>query len=473
MSKKSILTFFICFTFFYFSLNSFFKKQTKQREATDAEQTSIIQENVKDRFKIFLNLPLTVSLMGADYFSTGDLKTKDYGPFTKKLFEINKEFLGLNMVNTEGLIIRVHPPENNTGTLGKFTQNRIPLKKSFRHKDSFWFSPPFRLLQGKDGFVFYVPIMRENKLRGWFASVIDTEHFIEKFKLSEYLKSYELIIKDHESGLNYYASATTPDTQKKIYESEMELYGRKILFQSWRKDPTAFIHLPWYINFLIAIILALIGALTTRLYEQKKKAKNQLESISVLLRLTSKEALSNLVDMHDEFLKTVEVSQGVTYLTKLLEQIDLLQTMAHTKEGIHQESLPFLPLLEEQIEELKEITSKKNLTITIHTESFANFMINTNGWLLQHSVLNNILSHSIIHAQIGSAIHIEHKSSEELHFIEFRTLKVIHSGQDSLAIKFDRRMEVAKQVLHIYQGELFIQRDLSEGIIVRMLIPNF
>ena len=82
----------------------------------------------------------------------------------------------------------------------------------------------------------------------------------------------------------------------------------------------------------------------------------------------------------------------------------------------------------------------------------------------------SVLSHSIIHAVAGSIIDIIYSATDEKHFIVFHTLK-IQGSLDKKAFSMDRRLEVAKKVLHVHQGDLFVQNDLSEGMLFRISFP--
>lgn len=479
MYKKTSTIFLITLLIFYFLLQAFTRTLIQRQEAMDAKQTSIIQENVKDRFKLFLNLPLSIGIIGSDYFSKDNFLSRRYSPAAETLLKINREILGLNIVNKNGLIVRVHPQESNPDAAGRTTQNLQALKNSYEKGELFWFSPPFDLYQGKKGFVIYVPIVQNQELKGWFAPVINAEIFFNRFKLDEFLKSYDLIIKDKVTQHHYFATSGTSLPESKIYETTAHIMGREVIFQNWRKSNGDFFQFPWYWNFALALIFSIIAALFVKFYEQRKKAREQLNEISGLLRLTSKEALSNLVDIHSEFnqldssdIQRSSFSKNVFYITNLIEQIDLLQTMTQSKEDIHHEVHSFLPLLERQLEILHEVITKKDLYISFKKENLAKVSISANGWLLQNSVLSNVLSHALIYAQPGSTLEIENKSSDESHFITFHVKRILQKGGDG-ATKMNRRMEVAKGILHIYQGELFIQNDLSEGMIIRILLPKY
>lgn len=469
LMKKSFLWFLFFLIIFYFLFQAFFKLLAKNQEDIDIQQTRIIQENVKERFNLFLKLPLNIGLIGADYFAAGNLLKKDYGPFAKELLNINKEILGLNVVDNEGRIVRVFPSQENSQALGKISQNFAFFKSSFDKKEKFWLSPPFKLFQGCNGFAFYVPITNGTELKGWFAPIICTEIFLERFRHAKFFESYELIIKDKATDLSYFSTAIFPDIPVKIHQSEHSLFGRDLIFQSWRKDRDVIYQFPKYWSVLGSFLFSFLLYLLFQFYQQRLRARAQLQEISVLLRFTSKEAITNLIDVQTE-LSALRPKEDITYLSNLIEQIDLLQTMAHSGQGLQDENLDFLPLIQEPLDNLSDIIEKKNLTVNLKRDDFKDVKVSINGWLIQNSVLSSIISHSIIYAEPGSTIEISHSKTHDKHFIVFHTHK-IQSDNDKKAFALDRRLEVAKKVLHVHEGDLFVQNDLAQGMLIRITLP--
>lgn len=478
MAKKSNIIFLGIFLIAYALLQYTFRGLVHRQELIDSQQTKVIQENVQERFNSFLKIPVSIGLMGAEVFSTGDLKNKDYGPALNEILRSNEEILGLNILDHEGRIVRVNPAGSNPTTLGKISQHYEVLKKSYAKGEKYWFSPPFQLYQGPLGFTVYVPIVENKKLKGWFAPIISTELFTKKFELTEYSHIYDLMIKDSTTGLNYFTSFDTPYEDAQLHIRPVTLLGREVSFQSWRKEGEANYRFPWYVSFILAVILTLILKLITYLFEQKKQAHSQLNDINSLLHLTSAEALSKLVDMHKKFNETEltanqkeNFSQAVIYLKHLIEQIDLLQTMSLSDEDLHHEMHGFLPLLTGQINNFTEIIQEKHLDISLNSQELEKVMISSDGWPLQNSVLSSILSHSIVYAKEGSKISINNKSTDDTYYITFHTHQINRQGPDGEATHLDRRLEVARRILHIYKGQLFIQNDLAEGMLIRIMLP--
>lgn len=464
MNKRSLIVFIAGLVTCYALLSAGSHFLINYQEKIILRQTKLIQENVKERFKIFLDVPLSIGMAGADYFSSGNLHTKDYGPHADDILKINKDILGLNLLDEKGTIVRVFPSELNPHAVGKVSQNFNSILANYKKGENFWFSAPFKLYQGQPGFVIYVPITENNKLKGWFAPVISAKLFFEKFKLSEFLSSYDLIIKDKESRLDYYATAMFPDSDPKVYESEISLMGRPLQFQLWRKNEPLLFNIPRYLIFVLSAILASLLVYIVCLYDLRKKARRQLEDISIMLKLTAKDALNKLID------EKVTLESRNDYITNLLEQINLLQSMAKSGEGPDQSELLVAPLIQEQLDNLDELKSKKDLKIHFNSNEFSETKVFTNEWLLQNCVFGNILVHSIIYADQNSTIYIGQKTLNEEHTLTFHTSRVIHTGgQDPFLM--DRRLEVTKKVLSLYQGHFQLQHDLSEGVIIRVTLP--
>lgn len=471
MNKKLIFLFPIFLIGTYLSISQGIRWINNQEDEYDAQQTEIIQEHVKDRFSLFLKLPLSLGYIGSDYFSYDGKLNMDKSPFAKNLLQLNKDILGLNLVDSQGKIVSVYPFNENSNAIGKVSQNYPFFQKSYSNKESFWLSPPFSLFQGQQGFVFYVPIKAQNgTLKGWFAPVMSTAGFDKEFKLEEFLKTYDLVIRDVETGLSYFATGEGPENKQKFYEKKSKIYGRELEFLSWRKDPKSHINPPWYLMFFFSLVPAFIMTFMLKLYYQRKAARHQLQDISILLRLTSKEALGKLIDLQNEFYK-IGSTENITFVTNLIEQIELLQTLAYTGEEMEIRVQELLPLLKDELQALHELIEKKSLKITYNPDSFKDVNVEVNSWLLQNCVLTNILTHSIIHAETGTGINIDCKKEDDKVFITFHTQMVVRSGPEISPVNLDRRMEVAKRALSIYKGDLFLQHDLGGGIIIRIILP--
>lgn len=428
-------------------------------------EATLVQETITDRFKLFLRPHFTMAIMAAQFFDKDDFQNKDYSLIAEEMMDLHEEIIGFNLIRVSGEIFRIFPIKNNIKAQGKITQNIEELKEALESKQKFWFSRPLQLYQEQLGFVIYSPVYQDAKLEGWVSLVISTKRFIAKFKLQELLKVYDLSIKDQRSGLVYLSTGIPPEKGNRVYETELEIYGRKVLVRTWHKILVRPIW-SWQATILLSALLSLLMVYVTGLYFQRQKTKNQLNEISTILQLTLKEALNNFIDIHSQ----MGPKENMNYMTNLIEQINLLQTMAHTEEYSEDELKEFLPLLKEQIKSFSEIIQKKNLNVSFKEETLKHINVSYSGWLIQHSVISNVLFHSIIYAETGSQIHITHLQSLHNHRIQFQTSKIL-SNIDHLDLENDRRIYVAKRALQIYQGNLFIEKNDQEDMVISIILP--
>ena len=441
-----------------------------QQDLTTKKQTTIILENVRDRFKLFIRTPVSVGLLGAEHFATNDLINKPYGPFNQKLLELQDEIIGLNILDEKGFIIKVFPEEMNWKAMGQVSQNIDQLMTSYRQGKRYWFSPPFQLFQERKGFAVYFPIVSQKILKGWFATVISTEEFIKHFKLEQFLNTYNLVILDKETNKTYYATALEPPSDRIVHETTTEVDGRELIIKIWNKNGTSPVLFPWSWIFIINIALSILSVILWQFYEQQKKVKNQLADVSLLLKLTSKEALSKLVDLQSEMYK-LGSSETINYITHLIEQIDLLQTTANTKKEIEVERLELLPCIMNELNELKELTDKKNLHFQLNSNNLTNVSVYMNPWLFKTSVLSNIMTHLVVQAEAGSGIGIEYHRQLKKHILVFHVERLHQFDLNEKHINLDRRISVSRKVLNIFDGDLQLDQDLAGGLIIRLTLP--
>lgn len=440
------------------------------QEQIEKRQNQIILEDIKFRFKLFLDLQTSIGFIGSEHFSTGKLETKNYSPLDGKLLELNKQIYGLNLVNKDGIIVRVYPEKTNGRVKGLISQNYEALKKSFAKGEAFWLSPPVKLLQGEPGFIMYFPIVRESNLLGWFATVITTDIFRKDFGLQNFLSSYNLVIQDKATGGQYYATAMLPEDTSVLHKTASSFYNRDINFISWRKDPAAVMILPnsWIIAG--AIFISLLVMLIHYFYNQKRRARHQLEDISMLLNLTSKEALSKLIDLQNEIYK-VGNTENAQYITNLIEQIDLLKSTANSKEELEQVPVNVLSVLKTEIDDLRDLLEKKGIQLHFIPEKFLHVLTVTNQWLFKNTVIGSILTYAIVHSDNGSTLTIEYQNLHSRHVITIHTQRVYKFDSEGQFINLERRIDVAKKVLGISGGDLHTTQDLAGGMILRIELP--
>ena len=456
-----------------------FGQLRRHNEIEDRQETKAILEFVTDRFKRYLELPYMLGLLGAQYLQTNSGNIGGDEVYSKIIVETNPEILGLNFVDDKGIILRTYPEKTNSAARGRRSQNFGQILDSYERNEPYYLSAPFRLYQGQQGFIFYVPVVRQKKLSGWYAIVISSERFLEKFALQDFLRLFDLVIIDEESGRDFFATSMEPrDPATRIFEKDMKLFGRKLIFRTWHKKPHTLEDFPWYFSVIVALILAAASAFILGLYEQRKKARGQLDNMSILLRVTSKEALTNLIEIHSEFNQlnlpedeSVErLSRDINYLTNLIEQIDLLQTMAHNREGLTEGEHSFLQLFEDQVETFSEVLDRKNLRVNYSKTDFQNIRLKVNDWLFGNSVLSNVLSHLMIHAEPGSEIRIASHTRSNRLAIVFSVKKLAAADHSSKIVT--RRIEVARKVLQLQQGDLREEYSGPDELIITLFLPQ-
>ncbi|MES2526337.1 MAG: hypothetical protein V4598_04595 [Bdellovibrionota bacterium] len=446
------------------------------QEKEDEKQSKILHEIVIDRFEQYLALPLLISHMGAEFVGRGDILKSNYEIYTEGMLKLNPEFLGFNIVNPEGIIVRTSPEGDNARARGKVTQMYSSLLASYNNKEPYYLSAPFRLFQGEQGFVLYKPMIQKEKLKGWYCIVISVEDFLEKFRLEDFLKVYDLVIIDEETNLDYFATGVSPPEETKVYSTHSSILGRKMHFKTWRKVEAQTYSFPWYFSVIFSLILSLASAFMLRLYGQRKRASDQLRNMSILLRVTSKEALSNLIDIHSDFNrlnlpeseKTERLSRDINYLTNLIEQIDLLQTMAQSREQLISESQGFNELIQTQLDNFGEVFRRKNVRIDFSANDFKEVKLKTNTWLFENSVLSNVFSHLLIYIQENSVFEISTEVRGPWQIIIFRITR--EPGTEPSRV-LTRRLEVARKVLELHEGNLKEEKE-NGNLVIRLLIPR-
>lgn len=463
---------------FYGLLQLSFTQLRKMQEAADKKETRAILEIVTDRFKRYLELPFTIGDLGQEFLSA-DIRHTNYEKYAGIVKNSNPEFLGFNVLDENGVIIRTFPDGKNAVAKGRRSQMLGPLLESLDRGEPFYFSQPFRLFQGQQGFVFYFPVRKAAKLQGWYAIVISSETFLEKFALADFLKVFHLVIIDELSGLDYFATSMVPKDEKvKIFSNHAMFYGRKIAFKTWRREETPIQTFPWYFSVILSLIFAGAADIMLRLYEQRRRARGQLDNMGILLRVTSKEALSNLIDIHSEFNqlnlpedeKVERLSRDINYLTNLIEQIDLLQTMAHTREGITDGNHNLLALIQEQLDQFADVIERKNVKVRLDGAALKEMNIRTNEWLFSNSVLSNIFSHLLIHIESDSELRIESQVRGQIQKIIFR-IRRRPSPDHSIKLE-TRRMEVARKVLQLQNGDLREEHADNYSMQITLSLPR-
>lgn len=462
MSKKSLTVFISIFALSYLLLSGLFRVLENRQSSQNEKEIRLIHESIKDRFKIFLASPLTISLVGAQYFAKGKLEVVDYGIFSEDVLTHNREILGLTVINADGKIVRVFPERTNRNTLGKTTQHIKTLKASFEKKEKYWLSHPFELYQGQRGFAFYTPILEDGELKGWFASIISSKEFFDHFRLAEYLKSFELVIRDQLTDEAYFASASDQGITAHVSKATIE--NRDLVFKYWAKSSTVMALIPWYVSLLFCLLIAALASMINHQMELRKLSRLQLGDIRSVLRMTAKEAVTKLVDLRTD---KKQDQKELTYLSNLVEQIDLLQTMSNPETELETENYELLPLVESELSDMQEVIEKKRIKVLFDSTAMRTLNVVVNERLVQSGVIHHVLIHLLVFIREHSTLEILHQEKQQSYELVFHALEV--TGPE--AFQTDRRFEVAKKVMHICGGELSLENHEAKGLLIRIVFP--
>lgn len=471
MNIKNLILFVGAFIVFATGLHGLNYYLGQNQKKIERGQNEIILDKIIYRFGTFLDLQTTIGTIGSEQFSQGDLRKIDYGTLSEKLLNINKQIFGLNIVDKTGEIIRIFPEEQNKKALGLKTQHYEELIESHKKGEPFWFSPPVKLLQGDLGFIMYFPILNGKDLKGWYAVVVKTEGFKKNFDLQKFLSSYHLVIQDESTKGEYYATGIPPESEENLLYYPEKFYGRTLRFISWKKDTSEKVAIPVTWIYFGSLFLSYLVVLVFKFYSQKKKARRQLDDISILLNLTSKEAVSKLIDLQKEMYK-VGNPDNVRYITNLIEQIDLLKSTAQSRQSLDQTEVDVFKVLLSELEEARELLEKKEIQLHFIPEKFANMITKTNQWLFKNTVVGSILSYAIVNSDHGSALTIECQRNSIKNIITIHSQRLYHFDSEGDFANLNRRIQVAKKVLNISGGDLQTTQDLAGGMLIRIELKN-
>ncbi|MGE3611271.1 MAG: hypothetical protein AB7I27_16885 [Bacteriovoracaceae bacterium] len=240
--------------------------------------------------------------------------------------------------------------------------------------------------------------------------------------------------------------------------------GREVLFISWIKNENPILKNIWDLLLYISLFISFGVCIAFYFKEQKRRLNHQLETIESLLKTSAKEALFNLINLHGEF----HNSKIDTYLTNFIEQIHLMQTLALSDAKLENTEQNLATLIEKQLENLKEIIQKKKLKLNFNKKDV---LLDGSEWLLQNTVLSNIISHCLIYSKTEGTIDINFGNNEHGPLISFHAHDIESLDLEN-ALTVNRRIEVAKRGLQIYQADLFLQRDPSGGFVIKLQLPK-
>ncbi len=475
---KIIFVFIVSFMATYVVMTTILSQLHKRDELHHKQAATVIQQEINERFNLFLDVAFVVGQISSVHITDerkGDQVS--YEELIEKILHEKEYILGVNQLNNQGKIIRIFPQINNREAMHKVTQHFNELTKSFERSDRYWFSPPFKLFQEGYGFVFYIPVEKNKNLKGWIATVISSQKFFERFKSIAYFNDYDLVVRDDKTGGIYFSTAISPEAQK-VQEVKSKIRGREITFQSWPKAANTKKNVSFAWQFLICLIIGIGSALVMKVYLQKKKAYARLENISDLLKLTSTEALTKLMDIQSEylligttgFLSTTVVEKDVQSVTNLIEQIELLQNIAGS-EQLDEETFDILPVLEEHLLELQDVVKKKSINLTLESESFRDIQVTGNKWLISNTVLKNSLSYCVLISKPETSIIISHTTKPGECCTIFH-MNNVYEEEMHKAFKIERRLLVARNVMGLLNGDITATKTGPEGLILKLTLRS-
>lgn len=443
-----------------------FKRLSEDYYSFLAYETEIMNDAVKERFDLYLNSSHIVGFISADVFSNKESLRVDYENLGKKITTEFHEILGFNLLNPEGKIIKVFPEIENKNALSKVTQNLPYIQESIKKGEPYWFSPPFPLFQGETGFAFYVPIFQDKKLSGWIAPLLSNRLFFERFKSSKFLNKYHLVVRDVETGLDYFSTSEVPqNSPSKYFQSTSNIFGRPVAFYSWPINPSFDYQLPWYLSLLISVIISALLTLIYKLIGQRQETKYQLEKIKAMINFTAKEASTSLMGIYKElnlmgketgYVSTDKVSKYVSYISNLLAQISVSEKISQPSQMLITENVQVLPLLQEQLQLFSDRLSDKGVTVNIDESPLANTLeVHANKWLLCHSVLGNILHNIVFYVSNNSEIKVTFLQDDNQKMISFYYLTDKRTSVGTIEDEvLDRCLAIAFEVAKLSHGSI-------------------
>lgn len=474
-NAKIVVTFIIAFILTYAAISYAVSRLVHREQLIHKEEAHFIQQEINQKFDLFLDVTLVIGQMSSTFIKNQNIHDGSYGDLVHKILEDKEYILGLNQLDLSGKIINTYPQEANLAALGKTTQHLPQLVNSYNRGEKYWFSPPFKMFQGEVGFGFYIPIKENNQLCGWLASMISSKLFFEHFRSMKFFKTHELSIKDESTGKVYFETAIASSSAE-VEEIKSSVWERSIVFRSWPKLTSPPYAISLQLKFLICFLVGLFFAFVTKTYLQKKKAYARLDNISDLLKLTSNEALSKLMDIQTEYLKTGStgflstsvVEKDVQSVTNLIEQIELLQNIAGS-EQLNEESFEILPVIAGNSQELQEFMSKKNIDLKLDLDSFKDITITGNKWLVSNTVLKNCLSYCALISRPFGKIRISHSVSPKECSTIFH-VENIYEKEVYKALKIERRLLVVRNVMDLLNGKMVVREDGAGGITLQLIL---
>ncbi|MHA1897197.1 MAG: ATP-binding protein, partial [Promethearchaeota archaeon] len=177
--------------------------------------TEIVSEQIKLDFENYFCSTINSSILFRDFWnhtsSEADLYNHSrFNSLVEKFYSMNTHITAFNWLNADGVIKWVYPYEPNKAAINKsiiyFANGDFNYAFNYsRHSYEIGISDPIELYQGGKAFVFYIPIIYNNNLTGFFNLVLRiSEFFNTNYLQRPILQGYEYYVYYNDSLLVKY-----------------------------------------------------------------------------------------------------------------------------------------------------------------------------------------------------------------------------------------------------------------------------
>lgn len=377
-------------------------------------QSSNLHQQVEQRLKSYFGGIRALEHMAAHSWSRGDVSDQEYGKLGRFIIAQHPEVLATNFITPEGVISRVYPFKENQAALGKTSQNIQLIKASLARGEPFFFSPPFRLFQGPEGFIYYLPLWRQDKHLGWYAVVLSRDPFRTLF--TQGAETFHLQVSDDDSGVIYFSTDGGADAQNPfLRESTFQFSGRKMRLRTWLLVPPSD-QITLLFNTIVSLLLTALIAIAWYFYRQRRKMAQRLDGLNQLLRLIVRDAATGLQTIkgqlenwrdNPDLMAREKLLRHMAWLADTIDQVKLVHQFSQDVRDLHRVRTPLLPLVLEISSMLEERLQTKDLELRFDPEQLAAVWAWINPGLFSHGVLYGLLTHLIRQTPPGASLAIE------------------------------------------------------------------
>lgn len=479
-SKKKYILFFLLTWLISSSLVHLFSHwiDSEQKENI-ARQVALLHDGIQTRFIFLLDTHLTMGFLAAHYVAETKFRESSYDKICQNIVKNHDEIVGVNFIDEAGIISRVCPYEANKMALGRSSQNTEALTKSFKDNDRYWFSGPFELYQRGLGFVFYVPVVFDDQLKGWLGLPMTYAKFFSNFHIENFLKNHHLIIRDDLSGKYFFSSAPIPNYEPHMYQTSGIMFGRKITFYSWDKSPIGSYEISWIFCLLIGLIIASLSLITIRNQDLRRLEEKHVARIQDLINYAIQQSSSALSEfsqrLQREGKSTEDVMSMVFYLNNLIQQLSTSTSLKNELPSSELQRVSFKEIINEQLAVHQSALKEKHVKVKASYRDERDIIRDGHRWLLSHSVIGNILRYLIYNAKTQSDVQIIFFEEDGSKIISFHATFEKDEPEDESEIPnssqqvLNKGMEISQEVLVMMGHELsIIKKELDRTIVIKL-----